>query len=368
MITTTPAPGRPSPGHRRPGTPLRIAAASLSLVLALSGCVQSGRTSHPDNFEGETACPVEPDPSITTSARIAWQAIPNGDLVVKDLELLEACMPEADVSWVKMNSGGDVIQAFGSDSLDIAQVGSSPAVKAASPPLSKDIKAIWISDVIGQAESLVAKDPVVEELADLEGKTIAVPFGSTAHYSLLTALDEAGLGDAVRVINLAPDAILAAWQRDEIDAAWIWQPTQAELLEEGHAILSSEDSAEMGAPTYDMVAGTGSFVTENPEFMRMWSIVQGEGARLLTEEPETAATSIAVQLDIPPVDAEQLLEGYIFPTLEEQAGPDYFGGGLADDFRSTAEFLEGQQEIDALAEDGDYQEMPYSEAIEEAST
>lgn len=127
----------------------------------------SGRTSHPDNFEGEISSPVEPDPSITSSARIGWQAIPNGDLVIKDLELLEACVPKADISWVKMNSGGDVIQAFGSESLDISQVGSSPAVKSASPPLSKDIKVIWISDVIGDAESLFAKNPAVEELADL---------------------------------------------------------------------------------------------------------------------------------------------------------------------------------------------------------
>lgn len=355
-----------TPSTRR-GAPLRLAAASLGLALLLSGCVQSGRTSHPDNFEGEISCPVEPDPSITTAARIAWQAIPNGDLVIKDLELLEACMPEAAISWVKMNSGGDVIQAFGSESVDIAQVGSSPAVKSTSPPLSKDVKVLWISDVIGEAESLIAKDPAARELADLEGRTVAVPFGSTAHYSLLTALDEAGLSGKVGVINLAPDAILAAWQRDEIDAAWIWEPTLTQLLDSGHPILSSKDSAAMGAPTFDLVAGTDDFVTQNPEFMAMWTAVQAEGTRLLREEPDSAAVSIAVQLGITPQEAEALLAGYIYPTLEEQAGPEYFGGGLAEAFRGTAEFLETQQEIDALAEDSVYQEMPYADAIEEAA-
>jgi taurine transport system substrate-binding protein len=346
-----------------------LAAASLGVVLALSGCVQSGRTSHPDNFAGDVACPVEPDPSITTSARIAWQAIPNGDLVVKDLQLLEACMPEAEISWLKMNSGGDVIQAFGSNSLDISQVGSSPAVKSASPPLSKDVKVLWISDVIGEAESLVVKDPEVEQLADLSGKTIGVPFGSTAHYSLLTALGEEGLIGEVRVINLATDAILAAWQRDEIDAAWVWEPTLAELLAaEGHTILSSEDSAELGAPTYDLIAGTDTFITANPEFMRMWTIVQAEGTRLLNEEPKVAATSIAVQLGISQEEAEKLLAGYFYPTLEEQAGADYFGGdGLSTALVGTAEFLEDQGEIDALAKDDVYTEMPYGEAIAEVT-
>jgi len=353
----------------RRGAALRLAAASLGVVLALSGCVQSGRTSHPDNYAGEVACPVDPDPSITTSARIAWQAIPNGDLVVKDLQLLEACMPEADISWLKMNSGGDVIQAFGSDSLDISQVGSSPVVKAASPPLSKDLKVVWISDVIGDAESLVVKDPDIESLKDMSGKTIGVPFGSTAHYSLLTALGEEGMIDDVRVINLATDAILAAWQRDEIDAAWVWEPTLSELLAaEGHTILSSEDSAGLGSPTFDLVAATDEFVTENPEFMRMWTIVQAEGTRLLNEEPELAATSLAVQLGVEPAEAKKLMPGYIYPSLEEQAGPDYFGGdGLGKALTGTGEFLDKQGEIDSPAKDGVYSDMPYGDAIEEVS-
>ncbi|MGP5717722.1 taurine ABC transporter substrate-binding protein [Brachybacterium tyrofermentans] len=353
---------------RRRSIALRLTAAALGLTLALSGCVTSGRTSHPDNFAGDVACPVEPDPSITATARIGWQAIPNGDLVVKDLELLEACMPEANISWVKMNSGGDVIQAFGSESLDISLVGSSPAVKSASPPLSKDLKVIWISDVIEDAESLIVKDPEVEKLSDLKGKTIAVPFGSTAHYSLLTALSEEGLTNDVRVINLATDAILAAWQRDEIDAAWVWEPTLTQLVESGHPILSSKDSAGLGAPTFDLVAGTSSFLEENPDFLRMWTLAQAEGSRLLTEEPDKAAVSISVQLGITPEEAGKLLGGYHYPSLEEQAGAEYFGGdGLAEAFSGTAEFLEQQREIDALADGSVYEEMPYGDAIEEAA-
>src|SRR5699024_7395670 len=119
-----------------------------------------------------------------------------------------------------------------------------------------------------------------------------------------------------------------------------------------------------GAP----VAGTEPFVEENPEFMRMWTIVQAEGTRLLNEEPDAAATSIAVQLGISQEEAEKLLAGYIYPTLEEQAGPDYFGGeGLSEALLGTAEFLEEQGEIDALAEEGTYAAMPYGAALEEAT-
>jgi taurine transport system substrate-binding protein len=67
-------------------------------------------------------------------------------------------------------------------------------------------------------------------------------------------------------------------------------------------------------------------------------------------------------------ESEKLLEGYLYPTLEEQSGEDYFGGdGLATDLASTAEFLEAQGEIDALAEDEVYSRMPYADAIEEVA-
>ncbi len=49
---------------------------------------------------------------------------------------------------------------------------------------------------------------------DLIGKRIAVPFISTTHYSLLSALKHWGIKPGqVQIINLQPPAIIAAWQR-----------------------------------------------------------------------------------------------------------------------------------------------------------
>ena len=144
-------------------------------------------------------------------------------------------MPNADISWSQFASGGDVVQAFGANSADLGLVGSSPAAKAVSAPLNLPVQVIWIYDVIGEAESLVARDPSIKGPADLRDKTVAVPFGSTAHYSLLSALAGAGLrgGTDVTLINLAPDAIPAAWQSEQIDAAWVWNPVLGELEKAG---------------------------------------------------------------------------------------------------------------------------------------
>ena len=167
--------------HRR----VLVAAVVVGAV-TLSGCVESNRPA--DNSAGGTECPFEADPSVTSTVRIAYQNIPNGDLVVKDQRMLENCMPNAKITWNKFDSGGDVIQAFGSNSADLGLIGSSPATKALSAPLNIPMKVIWVHDVIGKAESLAVKDKAITDIKQLKGKTIAVAFSSTAHYSLLQAL------------------------------------------------------------------------------------------------------------------------------------------------------------------------------------
>lgn len=348
----------------------RTAVLAGAAVLILSGCVDGGRTANPDSEKatGASECPVEVNEDIDTTVTIAYQPIPNGDLVVRDHGWLESCMPNASVSWEKFNSGGEVVQAFGSGSVDLGLVGSSPATKTVSPPVSADIKVIWIHDVIGEAESLVVQEGTAKTLADLKGKKVAVPFASTAHYSLLAALKREGMSPSdIDLINLSPDAMLAAWERKEIDAAWVWAPTLPLLTETGEIILSAKDTAEAGAPTFDLAAATTEFVEANPEFMEVWTAVQNEAVTMIKENPEEAAAAIAVQLGITPEEVMDQLGGYTYLDASQQAGEDYFGGTLAQDMINTADFLVTQREIDKVNTEEAYQEAIYSDAIDKVA-
>ncbi|WP_134767626.1 ABC transporter substrate-binding protein [Nocardioides sp. 1609] len=333
------------------------ALAAAALALSLSGCVESGRSNAATS--PDTACPWEPDESITTEARIAWQAIPNGDVVVKDLGLLEACMPNAKISWVQAASGGDVVKYYGSGDVDLGLMGSSPATIASSEPVVQDVDlaVVWIHDVIGDAESLIVKDPAITDIGGLRGKTVAVPFSSTAHYSLLQALAEAGLvpDEDVTVINLDPEKMPAAWQGDQIDAAWVWDPTQSQLLEDGgERILSSADTAEAGRPTYDVGTASRAFIDANPDFLTQWAKAQDHAVQLIEDDPAAAAESVAAVLGIDPADAEKQFAGLTYLTAEEQAGPDYLGGKFATDLFSTAGFLLEQGGIEGVGTEEDY--------------
>lgn len=333
---------------RRPVSRAVVYGIAVAGVLTLSGCVQSGRAA--ESRSTTTVCPFKADPSVTTTARIAYQNIPNADLVVKDQRLLETCLPNAKISWSKFDSGGDVVQAFGSNSVDIGLLGSSPATKALSAPLNIPIKVIWVHDTIGKAESLVARDKSITDIKGLEDKKIGVAFSSTAHYSLLQALQDAGI-DATRdlsIINLAPDKMPSAWESGQIDAAWVWDPTLSVLLKSGHIVLSSEDTAKAGKPTYDVGAATTQFINANPAFMTAWARAQDAGVRQIRSKPDQASVSIAAVLGISPTEVRSQFTGYTYLDATKQASAGYLGGKLASDLQATAGFLLAQGGIDAV--------------------
>ncbi|MGV9411060.1 taurine ABC transporter substrate-binding protein [Nocardia sp. NPDC003693] len=333
-----------------------------ALTLALTGCVESDRTDSARGAGDAVACPVAVDESFTGTVRLGYQDIPNGDLIVKDTGLLQTCLPKATITWSKFASGATVIQAFGANSIDLALLGSAAVARAVSAPLNLDVKTVWIHDVIGAAESLAVKDPAVTTVAGLRGKKIAVPFASTSHYSLLAALTAAGIERDVTLVNLAPDAILGAWQGGGIDAAFVWDPTLSRLLENGHTVTTAADTAKAGKPTFDLAGARGEFVAANPKFLAVWTAAQNWAVQQITQDPQGAATHIAAQLGISVDEVRKQLGGYVFLDAAAQAGKPYLGGQLGADLQGSAQFLLSQGEIQGLAAPEKYTAAVYADA------
>lgn len=352
-------------------SPIRLAAAVCAAVLglALTGCTTAREAEAEANAaNGATVeCPVEVNESAGGAVRIGWQAIPSANLLVKDSGWIEACLPNVAVTWIKFDSGADVVQGFGSGSVDLATLGSSPAAKALSAPLNVDMQIVWIDDVIGAAESLVAKDADAKTVADLSGQTIAVPFSSTSHFSLLMALKGADMtpGADVKLINLSPDKMLAAWNGADLDAAWVWDPVLSELAADGHIVTDSQATAEQGNPTFDLQGATRAFVSANPEFLDTWTAIQDHAVGELTgDDAEAAAQSVSVQLGSTPEAVLAQLRGYTYPRARQQAK---LLTDLPGQLRATAEFLATQGEVDAVSDLSAYEAGTYPTAIEKAA-
>jgi taurine transport system substrate-binding protein len=266
------------------------------------------------------------------------------------------------INWKLFGGGGDVIKAMASGDIPIGEVGSSPATAAAAQGL--DVEVIWILDDINNAEQLaVSTKSGVTDLAGVKGKKIATPFVSTSHYQLTYALDKAGIkpGD-LQVINLRPPEILAAWERGDIDGAFVWDPVLAKIKASGgKAILSSADVAKQGAPTFDAIIVNRAWAEKNKDFVvaLLKAIDKADAdyrANAAKYTPDSdAVKAIAKVVGATPADVPATLAEYAFPTAADQATPAWLGGGkdgkVAKALANTATFLKAQGRITEVPDD-----------------
>jgi taurine transport system substrate-binding protein len=302
--------------------------------------------------------------------RIAYQAFPSGDLIVKNQGLLEKALPDYEITWTKFDSGASINTAFVAKSLDIAAIGSSPVARGLSAPLNIPYQVAFVLDVAGDNEALVARNGAgVTDVAGLRGKKVAAPFASTAHYSLLAALNQAGLKESdLTIVDLEPQDIQAAWTRGDLDAAYTWLPSLAEIKKTGKVLISSRQLATAGKPTLDLGVVSTAFSSAHPEAVDAWRKAEAQALDLIASDPAAAAKAVGAELNLDPADAQDQLSQGVFLKPADISSPEWLGteaqvGKLADNLVSAAEFLKGQQKIDAVPALADVQKAIYVKGL-----
>ena len=265
----------------------------------------------------------------------------------------------ARINWRKFDNGAELVRALASGDVDVANLGSSVAAAGASRKLP--LQTFLVAAQLGTSEALVVrKGAGIKTPADLVGKTIAVPFVSTSHYSLLSAFKHWGVdASKVKVINLRISEIAAAWTRGDIHGAYVWEPALGRVKETGTVLATSADVAQWGAPTFDLWVARKPFADKNQAFLRQFAKVSVTAYETFRANPAAyignAANlqKIARVTGAKPEDVKVLLSGDRFPTATEQR--QLLAGPVAKAFGDTAAFLKSQGKLDAvLPSYGDY--------------
>jgi len=337
----------------------RIAAIAVIATSALSGCAI-------DNSKPDAA---------KSTIRIAYQADPRGDLIIKNSKWLEEALPDYNIKWTKFDSGADINTAFIAKQVDFGSLGSSPVARGLSAPLNIPYSVAFILEVAGDNEALVARNGTgIESIADLKGKRIATPFASTAHYSLLAALAQNGMSVSdVQLVDLQPQAILAAWERGDIAAAYSWLPTLDQLEKNGKVLITSRQLADKGRPTLVLGAVSNSFAKENPRVVDVWRQQQARALTEIKNDPDIAAKAIAAEIALSPDEVSQQLTKAVFLTPAQEASPEWLGtdgkpGNLAANLETVSQFLADQKQIPAPAPLSVFQNAIYTTGLPDVIT
>ncbi|MDR1035933.1 MAG: ABC transporter substrate-binding protein, partial [Deltaproteobacteria bacterium] len=274
--------------------------------------------------------------------RIGYFQSPNGELLAKGQGLLQKRFPNTKISYIKFDVGRDVNAAFAGGSLDIGIIGTPPG--AAGLVNNLPYKIYYLHDIIGESEALVVKESSgIADIQGVKGKTVASPFGSTSHFSLLAALKQNGIDPKeLKILDITGQEVHAAWTRGDIDGAYIWQPAQAVLVADGgRVITNSREVAAKGGITGEFGIVSDKFYAEHPDVVKAYIEILDRATKdYKAASPENVAI-LARELGLTEDETRNVLTQIIVLDAADQKDPKYLGttsnpGALAQLLKDTA--------------------------------
>ncbi|QVT80321.1 Putative aliphatic sulfonates-binding protein [Nocardioides aquaticus] len=222
-MSTRPSPARPSPARTAGRRPTMLAGGLAAALLSglVAGCSASA-TGNEDAVNEDGSVDLSQVTLIVGDQRGGSKALLTAAGLLDDAEY--------DVEFKEFTSGPPLLEALGAGSVHVGGVGNTPPLFAAAA--GRDFEVVQAATYGGRGDAIVVpEDSDVDEVADLDGATIAVAEGSSANYHLVAQLEAAGIDyDDVEIKNLQPPDALGAFEGGYVDAWAIWEPytSQAE--------------------------------------------------------------------------------------------------------------------------------------------
>jgi NitT/TauT family transport system substrate-binding protein len=232
-------------------------AVALIALTAISGCSRAGSSDSPAAESKGAAAEVRLGyfPNITHAAA----------LIGLEKGLFAKELGNTKLTTQTFNAGPDEVNALLGESLDIAYIGSGPAINAYAKSKGEAVK--LIAGATSGGAQLVVK-PEINSIEDLKGKVVATPqLANTQDVSLKKYLAGKNLTGQVTVQNVENAASLDLFKKGDIQAAWAPQPWSARIVAEGggKVLLDEKTLWEGGAfPTTVVIVRT-KFLQEHPE-------------------------------------------------------------------------------------------------------
>ncbi len=271
----------------------------ILLVLTVAGCNTK-----------QTNQPAAPSPSIIN---ISYVKLPLNvpSIVEKKLELFEKEFASDDIRVVfpEITEGPKMTAALASGSLDFCNaLGGTSAILAAANGL--DIKIIGMYSRAPKAFVIMTKDPAIQTVADLNGKTVAGPKGTILHQLLLAALKQQGIaGDAAKFVNMGIPQGVTALMAGDADAALVAGPAVPKAVEAGGRIIATGEGL---LDATIVIAVEGKFLREHPDLVKRYMKVHRQGLAYMQNHQDEVYRLTAAETGISVEDVQKMYSWYDF--------------------------------------------------------
>lgn len=279
--------------HRTPNASRRSQAPSLrgrvaALLIAGLGLL------------GAVSCGSSPATGSGTTPTLRLGYFPNlthavGLVAVANGSVEKALGSAATLKVTSFSAGPQLVEALLAGELDIAYVGPSPAVNGYVKSRGEALRVIAGASS-GGALFVARPDAKLATPADLAGKRIATPQrGGTQDVALRFMTRGAGLktsdeGGTVTIVPMQPADILTAFQRGDIDGAWMAEPWPTRLVREAGAAVwfdEREKWPEGRFATTHVIVST-PFLEAHPELVKAFLRAHVEATQFVTTRGDEA--------------------------------------------------------------------------------
>lgn len=230
-----------------------------------------------------------------------------GGLIIRELKLLEKYLPkdgkykdaQYDIQWKNFTSGAPLTNEMVAGKLDIGSMADFPGSFNGAAFQKAGRQSQFITVLSGSTQGsgngiVVPKASSIQSLSELKGKTISVPFASTAHGMLLRAVKAQGWTPDrdITIVTQAPEVAGSALQANKIDAHADFVPF-AELFPYRGFARKIYDGSQANAPTLHGSLVDSDFAKKYPEIVVAFLRAAIEADRLVAAEPEKYSELIA---------------------------------------------------------------------------
>ncbi|MEM1364242.1 MAG: ABC transporter substrate-binding protein [Pseudomonadota bacterium] len=249
----------------------------------------------------------------------------------------------AKVNWVSFDTGTAMSAAMASGDVDISvSQGVPPFVVAASG--GQDIQIVDVAVSYSDNDNCVVRtDLEIDKMnaGDLTGKRVAVPLGTAAHYGFLKQMSHFGVDPAsMTVVDMAPAEGAAALSQGNLDMACGWGGALRRMKESGNVLLTGAEKEELGILVFDVTSAPANFVAEESELLAKFLKVTADANAMWNsgENRDAMLEAISTEAGMDLEATASTLEGFSFPSVDEQLSAKWLGGG-------SQEFMKGVADV-----------------------
>ncbi|MCW9047109.1 MAG: ABC transporter substrate-binding protein [Gammaproteobacteria bacterium] len=248
-----------------------------------------------------------------------------------------------NVKWVSFDSGTAMSAAMASGDVHISfSHGIPPFVIAASA--GQDLQVVDVAVSYAENDNCVVRSSLEidqDNVQELEGKKVAIPIGTAAHYGFLKQMQHFGVNTAtMKIVDMAPSDSAAAFANGNLDMVCGWGGALSRMKEHGNVLMNGAEKERLGIQVFDATTVSAEWAQENDELLSKFLKVTADmNARFDNKDTGEMLAVIATASGMKIKTTKETMSGFKFPDINEQLSDKWLGGGTQKFLKEVADFF-----------------------------